>query len=75
MGRKLSDSLTQFISSTEDGFQNPFDDNESTQENDFDVDEFLEERKEIRKQKKEKKKEKKKRRGTIEDLYERTKSL
>ena len=75
MGRKLSDSLTQFISSAEDGFQNPFDDNESTQENDFDVDEFLEEREEIRKQKKEKKKEKKKRRGTIEDLYERTKSL
>lgn len=75
MGKKLSDSLSQFISSGDDGFRNPFDNNDSTPEDDFDVDDFLEERKEIRKQKKEKKKEKKKRRGTIEDLYERTKSL
>lgn len=71
MAKKLSDSLSQFISSNSDVFGNPFDEEDENES--VDIESFVEEQKEIRREKKERKKSKKK--DSLEDLYERTQEM
>jgi hypothetical protein len=55
MAKKLSDSLSQFISSNSSTFDNPYDEDSSGNEEHVDMDAFVEEQKEIKKEKKKKK--------------------
>ena len=71
MSKKLSDSLSKFISTNHSSFDNPF--NESEEFSKIDINSFIDQTEEIKKEKKGNTNKKKK--GDLDDLFERTKSL
>ena len=73
MSKKLSDSLSQFISTSRTSFDNPFDESEESRSPKVNIDEFIEQTDEIKRERKANKPKKKK--GDLDDLYERTKSM